>query len=200
MKRNVKNGKMKEKESESKLKTSEQIQSRLELKWLKEQRDMKQKQERATRSTGIFLGKNLKLILAIVVGVNLIVSENAYTQNISSSRKNETPYCMPMWQAERLFEDAIEKLYLDSALENREIRVESLEQENEDMVVEYEKLLANCEANKISSQNIASLNHREIKSLEQELKQQKKKTVWANIKFYSALTLAAVMTWLAIEN
>jgi hypothetical protein len=107
---------------------------------------------------------------------------------------------MPAWRAAALFEDAIQKRYLDSMVINREDRIVFLEDEKTKMKADYENLL------KISNSmlyiEIANRDnaYKEIKSYKEQLRITRKQKRWANIKFYAALAALGTVTYFAITD
>jgi hypothetical protein len=137
--------------------------------------------------------------------MNLIVLQNGYTQIIDNGQYStlqikENQYCMPAWRAAALFEDAIQKRYLDSMVINREDRIVFLEDEKTKMKADYENLL------KISNSmlyiEIANRDnaYKEIKSYKEQLRITRKQKRWANIKFYAALAALGTVTYFAITD
>lgn len=138
--------------------------------------------------------KNLKkanglLTFAVSVALAWIPYAKCFTQPVPI----DSLYCIPMWQAERVFEDAYVKLWLDTMVTNREVKVLKLETLVRDVTDHYEGLLMKEALKNKELAGIILETGRQVGSYELQLKQERKKKRWANIKFWAAIVVGATL-------
>jgi hypothetical protein len=107
---------------------------------------------------------------------------------------------MPTWRAAALFEDAIEKRYLDSMLNNRVDRIVYLEDSQLKMKADYERLLENSRYVEIEMTKDLKSLQKDNYSYKEQLRQAKKKNLWQNIKFYTVSAALIVVSYFAITD
>jgi hypothetical protein len=107
---------------------------------------------------------------------------------------------MPLGEAEQLFSMALNSKLYEAMLNNRDLMIDSLNSVNSFYVDRFETLLKNSNAAEETRINQLVGKDATIQTYVEQLRYQKKKTLWANIKFYVALAALGVVTYLALDK
>jgi len=105
-----------------------------------------------------------------------------------------------MREAKLVFRDAVRSYYLDSALSNREVRIVNLEDKNEADRKSFEQLLLTEQKKNFEQSEIMVGLYEMIDNYKEQLKHEKKKNLWLHIKFYSAVVVLGVVTYLTLSD
>lgn len=105
-----------------------------------------------------------------------------------------------MREAKLVFRDAVRSYYLDSALNNREVRIVNLEDKNEADRKSFEQLLLTEQKKNFEQSEIMVGLYEMIDNYKEQLKHEKKKNLWLRIKFYSAVVVLGVVTYLTLSD